>query len=386
MMLYPALILTAFRAGPPWVLASILITSLISAAMTAHQYGPFTLLSSHDFLLGQGIVQPFLVSLFLCAVPANNALGEKSRAARRLLQMKEAIEHAATHDTLTTLANRDLFRRRLGALLSGKKTFAVLFIDLDGFKQVNDTMGHGAGDGLLRAFGARVLGLAGPEMTVARFGGDEFAVLSPCGPGHPEPEDLSRGIIEAARTPFLLECGPAHVSASVGVAIGSGVVADAGELMRRADIALYAAKAAGRDGVRLFCDDLGRTTRDRVQLKADLQTALDEDGQLRLAYQARVTRDGEVTGVEALLRWHHPSRGVMPAGEAIAIAEETGTIGRLGAWVLRESLGFAERWPALMVSVNVSASSSRTSSPIRWPRSGDQVLPGGSSSRSPSRR
>nr|WP_321983264.1 EAL domain-containing protein [uncultured Lichenicoccus sp.] len=354
MLIYPLLILTAFRAGPAWVLASILITSLISAALTAHGYGPLALLSSRSFLLGQGMVQPFLISIFLCAAPANNALGEKSRTIRRILQMKEAIEHAATHDTLTTLANRDLFRRRLGNLIRIGDDFVVFYIDLDRFKQVNDTMGHSAGDQLLRDFSLRMLTIVDRDVSVARFGGDEFAMLAPYHPGRSDLEQMCNGICEVARTPFMLSAGPAHVSASVGLAIGPGGTSDASELMRRADIALYAAKAAGRDGYRLFSDELNGISQDRVQLKADLEIALECSDQLKLVYQVKVGADDVVRGVEALLRWHHPTRGEVSVQETIAIAEETGLIIPLGAWVLREALGFAARWPMLTIAINVS--------------------------------
>ncbi len=354
MLIYPLLILTAFRAGPRWVLASILITSLISAALTAHGHGPLALLSSRSFLLGQGMVQPFLVSIFLCAVPANAALGEKSRAVRRVLQMKEAVEHAATHDSLTTLVNRDLFRRRLDGLLRSGADFAVLFIDLDRFKLINDTMGHDAGDQLLRIFSTRMLALVDRDVTVARFGGDEFAMLASCRRDRIDVAELCRSVLDAARTPFPLSTGPAHVSASIGLAVGPNGTSDPGELMRRADIALYAAKAAGRDGHRAFCDDLDRASRDRLQLKDDLEAALGCGDQLRLAYQIKVGTDDVARGVEALLRWHHPTRGLMSTQETIVLAEETGLIIPLGRWVLREALGFAARWPTLTVAINVS--------------------------------
>ena len=358
MLIYPLLVLTAFRAGAPWVLASILFTSIISSGLTAHGYGPLAGRSVNDLLLGQGMLQPFLVSIFLCAVPANNALGEKGRNAQRLLRAKDAVTIAATHDTLTTLANRDLFRSRLAALLRTEVGCAVLFVDLDRFKQVNDTMGHAAGDQLLRAFSTRLLAIAGPQMTVARLSGDEFAMLTSYGRTQPDPEELCRAIIEAARTPFLLACGavhlPVHVSASIGLALGPAQAADAGELMRQADIALYAAKAAGRDGHRLFCAELDRSSRERALLRADLETALDLGGQLKLLYQAKVDANGVARSVEALLRWQHPTRGLVPVNQTIGIAEETGLIVRLGAWVLREALDFATRWPTLGIAVNVS--------------------------------
>ena len=355
LLIYPLLILTALRAGPPWVLSAILMTAMISSGLTAHGYGPFAFIAaSSKILLGRSMVQPFLISIFLTAVPANNALGEKARASRRLVRMKTIVEHTATHDGLTTLVNRDLFLRRLGAMLQSASPCAVLFIDLDRFKYINDTLGHGAGDELLRAFSGRVLEVTGADATVARFGGDEFAVLLPCGRGGASPEEVCRQITQVARQPFLLAKGPAHVSASVGLAVASGLGADAGELMRKADIALYAVKAAGRDGYRIFSDALDRLVRDKADIETDLRQALHEGGQLELHYQSKVDTHGVVRGVEALLRWSHPSRGMVPPNVAIEVAEETGLIIPLGDWVMREALAFAARWPQLNVSVNVS--------------------------------
>ena len=300
MLIYPLLILTAFRAGPPWILASILITSLISAALTVHGYGPFVLLSSHSILLSHGMIQPFLVSIFLCAVPANNGLGEKRRAMRRILQMKDAVEYAATHDTLTTLVNRDLFLTRLSDLLRGSESFALLYIDLDRFKLVNDTMGHIAGDQLLRMFGARMLALVDPGVTVARFGGDEFAMLGRQHPGSAGLEETCRRIVEETRMPFLLAAGLARISASIGVAVASADACDPSELMRRADLALYAAKAAGRDGYRFFSEELDQDRRDRDRLRADVETARQASEQSRLVYQGRMEVADAVGRVVAL--------------------------------------------------------------------------------------
>jgi diguanylate cyclase (GGDEF)-like protein len=352
-LIYPLLILTAFRAGPPWVLSSILITAVISAGFTAHGYGPLNYLSSGKILLGHDIVQGFLISIFLATVPANNALGERSRAARRLMQIKAVVEHTATHDVLTRLVNRSLFRQRLGALLRHNMCCAVILVDLDRFKQVNDTMGHGAGDELLRMFSARLLGVAGEAATVARFGGDEFAIILPC-TDTSAAEDLCLRINEVARAPFLLGAGSAHVSASVGVAHSSGRGTDPGELMRKADIALYAVKAAGRDGYRAFTEDLDRSACERAEIEADLRVALETGGQLELHYQAKVGPDSSIRGVEALLRWRHPVRGLVAPGRVIAVAEETGLIVPLGNWILQEALAFAGRWPALHVAINVS--------------------------------
>jgi diguanylate cyclase (GGDEF)-like protein len=353
-LIYPLLILTAFRAGPAWVLASILNTAIIASGLTAHGYGPLSLLSSNNVILAQGMVQPFLMSIFLAAIPANNALGEKSRSSRRLLWMKAVVEHTATHDGLTTLVNRDLFQRRLGAMLRSGLPCAVLFVDLDRFKHVNDTMGHGAGDELLREFSRRILEVAGPETTVARLGGDEFAVLVRCGPSAADPQDLCRRITETARLPFLLSSGPAHVSASVGLALTKGGFVDASELMRKADIALYAVKAAGRNGYQIFSEALDRLASDRAEIEADLRIALEKEGQLELHYQPKVDRDNIVRGAEALLRWRHPAKGFIPPNRIIPVADETGLMIPLGDWIIREALAFAERWPQLNVSINVS--------------------------------
>ncbi len=352
-LIYPALVLTAFRAGPHWVLASVLLTAILSSAMTAHGFGPLALLSLNGASLKQDMVQPYIISLFLSAVPANNALGEKRRAARRLKQAKSAVEHHATHDPLTTLANRTLFQRSLKATRQAGAWCAVLFIDLDRFKQINDNMGHHAGDELLRGFSSRVLGLVGPEVTVARFGGDEFAVLVTSKQGRVDLDALCENIVRVAKAPFFLSQGAAFVSASIGVAQACDQ-AEPDELMRQADLALYAAKAAGRNGYRFFSADLDRAATERAELEADLRTALSSGQGLSLHYQPKLNRHGTITSVEALLRWRHPRQGPIAPNVVVAMAEETGLIIPLGTWVLREAIGFAERWPELNVAVNIS--------------------------------
>ena len=300
------------------------------------------------------MIQPFVVSLFLAAVPANAALGEKRRARRRLLLMKDEIEHAATHDPLTGLANRELFRRRLAAMLRSPEPFATVFVDLDRFKEVNDTMGHAAGDQLLRVFSARLLAAAGQACTVARLGGDEFALLAAvAGPalslGH-----LCAAVLDAARLPILLEGGAAHVSASVGVAVRCHGAASASELMRRADLALYAAKAAGRDNVVVFSEEIDCAARTRSELGAELGAALASGTGLRLRFDARVDAQGRQTGAAAVVSWTHPTRGVLPAAQILAIAEEAGQAMALGEWMLRGALDFSCAHRRL-VAVPVSA-------------------------------
>ena len=354
LLLYPALILTAFRAGPTWVLAAVLLTCIVSSGMTTHGFGPLALLSANGRSMREDMMQPYLLSLFLAAVPANNALQESRRTAQRLRRLKVAREHDAAHDALTTLANRDLFRRRLAALLQTGRVQAVLFIDLDRFKQVNDTLGHHAGDELLRGFSDRLTTAMPPDALVGRFGGDEFAVLLPTAVASAEVRQMCRIIQSAARRPFDLAGGQAHVSATVGVALVTEASREAGELMRKADIALYAAKAAGRNCTRIFSEDLDRRVLEKAALEADLRGALAGGTGLALHYQAKFDADGAARGVEALLRWTHPVQGAIPPSRFIAVAEETGLILPLGAWVFREAVAFAARWPALSVAVNVS--------------------------------
>jgi diguanylate cyclase (GGDEF)-like protein len=355
-MLYPALILTAFRAGPAWVLTSVLLVCLVASAMTAHGLGALTMLSNAGHLMRGYIMQPFLLSLFLAALPPNNALGERTRTARRLTRLKTAIEHDATHDALTGLANRVLFRRRLASALQAGLLRAVIFVDTDHFKAVNDTLGHQAGDALLRQFGARLVAAVPDTALVARFGGDEFAILLRHGGKPADITAVAKAILAGVEAPFDLTEGPARVSASVGIALVSIDSTQAGELMRKADIALYAAKEAGRNCWRLFTDELDAEIQLRAELEHDLRAALSGAGGLMLHYQFKQDCAGVVRGAEALLRWNHPRFGLISPSRFIRVAEETGLIVPLGTWVMREAAAFAGRWPDLHVAVHVSPS------------------------------
>ncbi len=358
LLVYPLLILTAFRAGPAWVLGSVLLTSLVAAAMTAHGLGPLVALQHGTRLLTREMTQPYIVSLFLAAVPANNALGEKNRAMHRLRRLAAAIENDAKFDALTGLLNRAAFRRRASAALLSGARGAVLLIDLDHFKQVNDTMGHQAGDALLRSFAVRLGHAVGSGAAAARLGGDEFAVLLDRGLSPGDLARVGKAILASARVPLRLATAVTHVSASIGATLIEGEPC-LDEILRRADVALYAVKAQGRDGYRLFDDGLDASLRDETRLAAELAAALDGAGGLVLHYQLKFSRDGQPTGVEALVRWQHPRLGFMPPAGFIGLAEETGLILPLGAWVLQEALAFARRWPELSVAVNISPAQMR---------------------------
>jgi diguanylate cyclase (GGDEF)-like protein/PAS domain S-box-containing protein len=284
---------------------------------------------------------------------------------RDITERKEAEEllaHRAVHDPLTGLANRTLILDRAEQMLvrcrRTQEPVAALFIDLDNFKEVNDTLGHEAGDKLLRAIAARFSATVRASDTVGRLGGDEFVVLAEGMSLAAGPELLAERFRDVLREPFLLDGlnGTLSITASIGIAEGDR---DAGEdLLRDADIALYRAKAMGKDCAALFAPEMQSAVIDRLGLKMDLQTALAR-GEFHLLYQPLFDLDTmHVYGVEALLRWHHPDRGVVGPNEFIPMLEETGLIADVGSWVLGAACAQAAAWHAvghaLTMSVNVS--------------------------------
>ncbi|MFH6785177.1 MULTISPECIES: bifunctional diguanylate cyclase/phosphodiesterase [Methylobacterium] len=273
------------------------------------------------------------------------------------------IAHMAGHDGLTGLPNRTRLQERLDAALAGRgdgDAVSVLCLDLDGFKEVNDTYGHPVGDDLLRLVARRLQEAVGATALVARLGGDEFAVMR-CAPSHPAGvAALAERIVRLLRSPFEVQGHEVGIGTSIGLAlteeadVASADVTSA-ELLRRADVALYQAKAAGRNGWRFFDPAMDADLQRRRQLGADLRSAL-AAGQLDLHYQPIVAADGSgVRAYEALLRWRHPREGFVGPGEFIPIAEATGQIRRLGAWALVRACRDAAAWPAgIKVAVNLS--------------------------------
>ena len=316
--------------------------------------------------MGSAAQGPLVLAILVGVAFAISGATMTLKTVTSLAREKAAVEHGATHDALTGLINRDLLQQRLRGALEGGRACAVFFLDLDRFKQVNDMLGHQSGDALLKEFGVRLRAAAPPGASVARFGGDEFAVLMELPDGRGDVEGVCCAIIEAARAPFAVPRGLANVGASVGVALAPDEGVDPGELMRKADIALYAAKGAGRGGYKVFSPELDSAVRDRAELEDELRDALASGEGLALHYQPKMDCFGQSVSVEALLRWRHARLGDIAPSRIIAVAEETGMILSLGAWVFREGVAFAARWPGLSVAINVSPAQLRHAEFAGW--------------------
>ncbi|MGY1814764.1 putative bifunctional diguanylate cyclase/phosphodiesterase [Blastococcus sp. SYSU D00820] len=254
-------------------------------------------------------------------------------------------EQQGLRDPLTGLANRTLLVESTDRLLAGGSEVSVLFLDLDDFKDVNDSRGHAAGDALLVGIAARLTGCVRPGDQVARIGGDEFAVVVPGGAD--VATIVGRRVLLALADPVPVEGRPVAVHVSIGVA-GTATAGerDAGTLLRNADLAMYMAKALGKNRLVHYADGMAQAAQTKVQLLEDLAGAIDA-GQLEVHYQPTISlADGRTTGYEALLRWHHPVRGTVPPAEFIPLAEEGGHIVDIGRWVLREATRQAAAWTA----------------------------------------
>ena len=268
------------------------------------------------------------------------------------------VAHMARHDGLTGLPNRVLFQERLEHALgqTGKgRSHAVFCVDLDRFKPVNDSFGHATGDKLLQAVASRLLGCVRDEDTVARIGGDEFAVLALHLDRPDKARDLAQRMVRVMAEPFQIDGNTVGIGASVGIALSPADADTPDELINHADIALYRAKMDGRGHYCFFEAEMGAQLQARLGLERDLRQALARN-ELELMYQPLVDLElGVVSGFEALLRWRHPERGLVTPDNFIPIAEETGLIVPIGAWVLRRACEEASGWPAdITVSVNLS--------------------------------
>ncbi|MBA2380925.1 MAG: EAL domain-containing protein [Chloroflexi bacterium] len=285
-------------------------------------------------------------------------MGERVRA-------EDALRHQAFHDALTGAPNRTLFLERLDAVVTDEATtgVAVLFVDLDDFKTINDSLGHATGDDLLTAVAERIRSCLRTEDTAARLGGDEFAVLIPNPRTSATANEVADRVLQALRRPFGLGGNLVQISATIGIAdaLEGAIGVSAEELLRNADLAMYAAKTSGKNRAELFRTEMHEHAMRRLTVRAELERALLHD-ELVVHYQPIVAlTDGAITAVEALVRWRHPMRGLVLPGEFIPVAEESGLIVPIGRWVLGDACHQVAAWirdgvvgPAFGLSVNVS--------------------------------
>jgi diguanylate cyclase (GGDEF)-like protein len=308
-----------------------------------------------------GDVWPVLLALFIAGIVA--LVGFLIVLRRRSLSLNRTqaeIRHLASHDVLTGLPNRKQFEIRLdealAAIAKAGERVAVLYLDLDKFKEVNDTLGHPAGDELLREFADRLRRLTDERDTVARLGGDEFTIILRNPADEAQIEQLCTRIVETARHPFELAGTQVFIGVSVGAAIAPKDGVERVAITRKADIALYTAKANGRSGYAIFSPAQEELVTERRALERDLREALDDSGQFCVYYQPLyAARSRGLAGAEALVRWDHPVRGRVAPDAFIPLAEETGLIERLGAFVLNEACSAAVNWSVETLAVNVSA-------------------------------
>jgi diguanylate cyclase (GGDEF)-like protein len=307
------------------------------------------------------MVPALFVALFAIGIIISLLLARIWRSRMELEASRAQAQHLAFHDSLTGLPNRALFDDRLEhALGRREREVAVLLLDLDRFKNVNDTLGHQAGDALIREFALRLAGLVRDGDTIGRLGGDEFGVIIEEAHGA-DVHRLARRILGEVGRPFEIVGSQIYVGVSIGVAMSSEAGRERLEIVRKADIALYRAKEGGRNDYCLFSAHMDETVKLRSKIEDELRHALASGKGLCVHYQPQVDRTGAVLGLEALVRWDHPTRGMIAPEQFVPIAEESGLVVPLGEWVLREVCLASRRWPGLFIAANLSPIQFRSS-------------------------
>ncbi|MBD1835717.1 EAL domain-containing protein [Cyanobacteria bacterium FACHB-472] len=296
-------------------------------------------------------------------IAIRNDITERKQLEERLRQQSERERHQASHDRLTELPNRLLFDERLTLALDyvhqQGEMLAVMFLDLDRFKSINDTLGHAIGDQLLQQAARRIEICLKQSDMLARWGGDEFTLILPYIHSAEDITEIAQRILKVLEAPFVFSQQELHITASIGIALAPYDGKDAETLLKNADIAMYQAKQRGRNSFQLYTADMNIQGFDQLVLANDLYKALARD-EFLLHYQPQVNlQTGQIVGLEALIRWQHPQRGLVPPDQFIAIAEETGQINAIGEWVLRTACAQNRAWqiaglPPLRVAVNLS--------------------------------
>lgn len=281
------------------------------------------------------------------------------------LRAKQKISHLAFHDELTGLPNRRMFNQAIAQAIEdssiSKSSFAVMVLDIDRFKMINDSLGHTVGDQFLKEVSKRIEKSAEEyNVILARMGGDEFTLLCREYESHETVKALAKQIISSIQAPYRLKDSDFYVSASIGISLFPGHGHDAIQLLKNADTAMYEVKKRGKNGYQFFTNELDHILQEKIELEGDLRKAV-ERGELLLHYQPQIrTEDHAMIGIEALVRWEHPSKGMLSPGIFIPIAEETGLIYEIGTWVLREACQQMRKWhaeggPLIPISVNLSS-------------------------------
>jgi diguanylate cyclase (GGDEF)-like protein len=342
------------KLGPPIVsaaVATLVMTNFATAMLVTRAQGTGAELFA--------AVWPILLTSAVAIVLVMSFLYRSLVDLVQELEKREAsAQHLAVHDPLTGLANRALLIDRLdlaiGRYRRDTDKFALLVLDLDRFKQVNDSFGHAAGDLLVQQVAGRLTSLIRETDTIARIGGDEFAIIQSSIRSEADVRRLCDRIIESIGEPFSLLGREARVGVSVGAVLAEAAATEGSDLIRKADITMYRAKAEARNCYRIFSDEMDADVQRRNLIQTKLRQALQDGTGLELHYQPQLSRDGTMVAVEGLLRWQDPELGDISPAEVIPIAEESGLIGDLGEATFRMACRGAVRWPELVVAVNLS--------------------------------
>jgi len=344
------------RLAPPMVSAAIAMIAVTNFATVKIAKGELTVDSAAFFS-----IWPIALSSAVAVILVMSFLYRSLMDLIGELENREATaKHQAMHDQLTGLPNRALLEDRLDQALGRFRRdgtgSALLVLDLDRFKQVNDTLGHAAGDDLLRQVGERLLLLLRETDTLARIGGDEFAIVQHVPRNDADIRKLCDRVVSTLAEPFQLAQGEGRVGVSIGAVRASKSITSAAEFLRHGDITMYKAKASGRNCYRIFSDDLDSAVQRRAQIEQRLRHVLAADGApgIELHFQPELDRHGDVVAAEGLLRWHDEKLGEVTPTEVIPIAEESGLIAELGEVVFRKTCRAAALNPGLVVAVNLS--------------------------------